>query len=251
MLIDYCLNNIGTVARSGAAAFISIFPEKWRSVWELERSNSKQQCEGLQSLLIKPIQRILKYPLFLQQMRDSCTKGCVERQQAEQALQRMQALAEYINEMQRLIEQYGKDIEEIATKASAESQLQFSQLLMYAHVEWLNCLDKSKLSCMAFVFTSTVLILCPSPKNKIKYHKILPVYEVEIKEFTTDNVTESKYYFALIHKIPQRKTPELDVKTQFIRAIQKAYTLSKKDQHRPLSGSSQSDGGYGSDRHHS
>ena len=99
-------------------------------MWELEKMNSStEQSEGVQSLLIKPIQRVLKYPLFLQQMRDNCSKGCVERQQGEQALQRMQALAEYINEMQRLIEQYGKEIEEIAAKNSAVSAHSLTQHL--------------------------------------------------------------------------------------------------------------------------
>ncbi|VDK53042.1 unnamed protein product [Gongylonema pulchrum] len=101
----------------------------------LEKLNiSGEQSESAQSLLIKPIQRVLKYPLFLQQIRDNCAKvllhflrfiqklyasGSVERQQSEQALTRMQALAEYVNEMQRLTEQYGPAIEEISSKNSA------------------------------------------------------------------------------------------------------------------------------------
>lgn len=82
---------------------------------------SGEQSESAQSLLIKPIQRVLKYPLFLQQMRDNCARGSVERQQGEQALSRMHALAEYVNEMQRLTEQYGLAIEEISSKNSAVS----------------------------------------------------------------------------------------------------------------------------------
>lgn len=45
--------------------------------------------------------------------------GSVERQQGEQALMKMQALAEYVNEMQRLTEQYGQTIEEISSKNGA------------------------------------------------------------------------------------------------------------------------------------
>ncbi|VDD92842.1 unnamed protein product [Enterobius vermicularis] len=231
-----------------------------RKVWELEKINSaKQQGEGVQSLLIKPIQRVLKYPLFLQQMKDNCTKGCVERQQGEQALQRMHALADYINEMQRLIEQYGKDIEEIAAKNASASQMKFSQLLMFAHVDWLNSCEKGVTSCLAFVFTSVVLILCPThSKNKGKFHKILPVPEVTITE-GADEISESKYFFTINHLNTQQQTSEtlqlcccqVDVKNQFIKAVQKASTITKKDHRRPLSGSSQSDGGYGSDRHHS
>lgn len=43
----------------------------------------------------------------------------MERQQGEQALTRMQALAEYVNEMQRLTEQYGPTIEDISSKNGA------------------------------------------------------------------------------------------------------------------------------------
>lgn len=86
----------------------------------LNKNNlSGEQSDSAQSLLIKPIQRVLKYPLFIQQIKDNCLNGSVEKQQAEQALRRMHALADYVNEMQRITEQYGPIIDEISMKHSA------------------------------------------------------------------------------------------------------------------------------------
>uniref|UniRef100_A0A0M3I0W5 DH domain-containing protein n=1 Tax=Ascaris lumbricoides TaxID=6252 RepID=A0A0M3I0W5_ASCLU len=225
---------------------------------KLEKMNvSGEQSESAQSLLIKPIQRVLKYPLFLQQMRDNCARGSVERQQGEQALSRMHALAEYVNEMQRLTEQYGLAIEEISSKNSAVSRMNFSQLLMFAHVNWLNCYENRSrpVSCVAFVFTSLILILCPSlSKSKARVYRILPIAEIEVNE-SDGNSTQSQFLFVLIH-IGSPREPvyhlcccQAEVKNQFIKSIRKAAASLAKEQRRPLSGSSQSDGGYGSERH--
>uniref|UniRef100_A0A183TWK1 DH domain-containing protein n=1 Tax=Toxocara canis TaxID=6265 RepID=A0A183TWK1_TOXCA len=198
---------------------------------KLEKMNvSGEQSESAQSLLIKPIQRVLKYPLFVQQMRDNCARGSVERQQCEQALSRMHALAEYVNEMQRLTEQYGPAIEEISSKNSAVSRMNFSQLLMFAHVNWLNCYENRSrpVSCVAFVFTSLILILCPSlSKSKVRVYRILPIAEIEVNE-SDGNSTQSQFLFVLIH-IGSPREPvyhlcccQAEVKNQFIKSIRKA-----------------------------
>ncbi|VDN03623.1 unnamed protein product [Thelazia callipaeda] len=225
---------------------------------KLEKLNvSGEQSESAQSLLIKPIQRVLKYPLFLQQIRDNCFKGSVERQQSEQALMKMQALAEYVNEMQRLTEQYGPTIEEISLKNKAVPRMNFSQLLMFAHVNWLNCPDNRSRSapCVAFVFTSLILIYCPTlSKNKAKVYRILPIAEVEINESHLDSA-QSQFVFILIH-IGSSREPvyhlcccQAEIKNHFIKSIRKAAATIAKEQRRPISGSSQSDGGYSSEKH--
>ncbi|KAM3721863.1 Protein still life, isoform SIF type [Dirofilaria immitis] len=226
----------------------------------LEKLNiSGEQSESVQSLLIKPIQRVLKYPLFLQQIKDNCLKGSVERQQSEQALTRMQALAEYMNEMQRLTEQYGRTIEEISFKNGAVSRMNFSQLLMFAHINWLNCPENRSrpIACVAFVFTSLILIFCPTlSKNKTKLYRILPIVEIEVKESNNEPFkSQSHYTFILVH-IGSSREPvyhlcccQAEIKNHFIKSIRKAAATIAKEQRRPISGSSQSDGGYSSERH--
>ncbi|KAK6105761.1 RhoGEF domain family protein [Brugia pahangi] len=227
-------------------------------VTRLDKLNiSGEQSESAQSLLIKPIQRVLKYPLFLQQIRDNCFKGSVERQQGEQALTRMQALAEYVNEMQRLTEQYGRNIEEISSKNGAASRMNFSQLLMFAHINWLNCPENRSrpVACVAFVFTSLIVIFCPTlSKNKTKVYRILPIVEVEVNESNIQS-SQSQYVFIITHIGSSRESVyhlcccQAEIKNHFIKSVRKASATLAKEQRRPISGSSQSDGGYSSERH--
>ncbi|VDM91683.1 unnamed protein product, partial [Onchocerca ochengi] len=227
-----------------SAAYLRFQQNKKENLWlfhleqndiaiRLEKLNiSGEQSESAQSLLIKPIQRVLKYPLFLQQIKDNCLKGSVERQQGEQALTRMQALAEYVNEMQRLTEQYGRTIEEVSSKNGAASRMNFSQLLMFAHINWLNCPENRSrpIACVAFVFTSLILIFCPTLcKNKTKVYRILPIAEVEVNE-SNNQSSQSQYAFTIIHIGSLRESVyhlcccQAEIKNHFIKSIRKAAT---------------------------
>ena len=80
----------------------------------LSCNTKRQQSTSLESYLIKPIQRILKYPLLLQQLKNlaagsSSEEGCGNEahQALVEALFGMERVAEHINEMQRIHEEYG------------------------------------------------------------------------------------------------------------------------------------------------
>merc|ERR1712242_230074 len=63
--------------------------------------NPKQQhSTALESYLIKPIQRILKYPLLLTQLKNLTDVHSDEHQHLIEALIGMEKVAEHINEMQ-------------------------------------------------------------------------------------------------------------------------------------------------------
>ena len=70
-------------------------------------NTKKQQSTSLESYLIKPIQRILKYPLLLQQLKNAAVANSEEQQHLFDALIGMERVAEHINEMQRIHEEYG------------------------------------------------------------------------------------------------------------------------------------------------
>ena len=70
-------------------------------------NTKRQQSTSLESYLIKPIQRILKYPLLLQQLKNVATTNSEEQQHLVDALIGMERVAEHINEMQRIHEEYG------------------------------------------------------------------------------------------------------------------------------------------------
>jgi len=73
----------------------------------------QQHSTALESYLIKPIQRILKYPLLLQQLRSAAPSGSGEHVHLGEALSGMERVAEHINEMQRIHEEYGAIFEHL------------------------------------------------------------------------------------------------------------------------------------------
>ncbi|GFW20586.1 hypothetical protein TNCV_1048091 [Trichonephila clavipes] len=74
----------------------------------LQSRNPKgQHSFSLESYLIKPIQRILKYPLLLQQLKHLTDPNSQEHLHLSEALKGMERVAEHINEMQRIHEEYG------------------------------------------------------------------------------------------------------------------------------------------------
>lgn len=73
----------------------------------MARNPKQQHSSTLESFLIKPIQRILKYPLLLQQLRNLTDPNAAEHLHLVEALKGMEKVAEHINEMQRIHEEYG------------------------------------------------------------------------------------------------------------------------------------------------
>ncbi|KMQ94537.1 protein still isoforms c sif type 2, partial [Lasius niger] len=163
----------------------------------LQARNPRQQHSStLESYLIKPIQRILKYPLLLQQLRNLTDERSEEHQHLIEALKGMEKVAEHINEMQRIHEEYGaifdhlfrqhqKSCKQNGVRISRIDALIFWQpidlspgdLLYYGGVEWLNISDflgKIKkgleLHAMCFVFKSAVVFLC---KERLRQKKKL------------------------------------------------------------------------------
>jgi hypothetical protein len=73
----------------------------------LSKNPRQEHSSTLESYLIKPIQRILKYPLLLQQLKNLTDPYAEEHQHLIEALKGMEKVAEHINEMQRIHEEYG------------------------------------------------------------------------------------------------------------------------------------------------
>lgn len=73
----------------------------------LSKNPRQEHSSTLESYLIKPIQRILKYPLLLQQLKNLTDPYVEEHHHLIEALKGMEKVAEHINEMQRIHEEYG------------------------------------------------------------------------------------------------------------------------------------------------
>jgi T-lymphoma invasion and metastasis-inducing protein 1 len=80
----------------------------------LRARNPKQQHSAtLESFLIKPIQRILKYPLLLRQLKALTDPESDQHLHLTEALKGMETVAEHINEMQKIYEEYGGIFDDI------------------------------------------------------------------------------------------------------------------------------------------
>ncbi|XP_035224878.1 protein still life, isoform SIF type 1-like isoform X3 [Stegodyphus dumicola] len=207
------------------------------------RNPRGQHSFSLESYLIKPIQRILKYPLLLQQLKHLTDPTSEEHQHLAEALKGMERVAEHINEMQRIHEEYGAIFDHLHRQHLKSSKqhvdLSPGELLFYAGVEWLNIsefLGKIKkgleLYAMCFVFKTAVVFLCKekirqkkklmgsSSKNStseveiIRYQVLIPVTEVQVRSSTLKD-GDSLFLWELIH-----------LKSQLQRRSEKVYQLS-------------------------
>ncbi|CAG0918612.1 unnamed protein product [Notodromas monacha] len=197
------------------------------------RNTKQQHSSSLESYLIKPIQRILKYPLILHQLRSLVDPDSEEHQHLGDALGEMEGVAEHINEMQRIHEEYGAIFDHLCrqyskhpNKSTQPVDLSPGELLYYGGVEWLNIADflgKVKkgleLHAMCFVFKSAVVFLCKerlkqrkkimggasgkpggsgSEVEIIRYQVLVPVNEVQVRSSSLKDQS-SQFLWELIH----------------------------------------------------
>ncbi|KAH7645407.1 hypothetical protein HUG17_0945 [Dermatophagoides farinae] len=189
---------------------------------------------SLESYLIRPIQRILKYPLLLSQMKTLCLKDSQPYFKINEALRAIENVAEHINEMQRINEEYGTIFENLltSTKSAGSSKkticpfdLTPTSLLHYGGVEWINSLEflgksfrKStsnsgglNLHSMCFVFRQCVVFLCKETvrhgKSKkqsatdmeiIRHQVLIPVSEVQVRACPQTTEQELDFKWELI-----------------------------------------------------
>uniref|UniRef100_A0A8R1DRM7 DH domain-containing protein n=1 Tax=Caenorhabditis japonica TaxID=281687 RepID=A0A8R1DRM7_CAEJA len=225
---------------------------------EAVNSTREQHCSW-ESRMIKPVQRIVQYPLLLKTIADALPKEARERAQVDAALQKMQTNAEYVNEMQRLNEDYAHCIESVrraheAMLTEKGLRLDTRELLVFAHIKWR---DAPAEHYVVFVFHSLILLLPSYARKeiKMKWTRVLPINEVDINEMPNDALNLKLYHAAfegangqLSHSNPNTvyhiECCQSQLKQHLIKNIKKARAAFSRESHRPLSGSSQSDGGY-------
>ena len=88
----------------------------------LERIRNDIACFNLESILIKPVQRILKYPLMLNELYKCTEDGQSVKQQLKQAVDIMSDIAAFINETKRkkdIVEKYrAEEVRSLTSKIS-------------------------------------------------------------------------------------------------------------------------------------
>ncbi|XP_055889576.1 protein still life, isoform SIF type 1-like isoform X3 [Biomphalaria glabrata] len=197
----------------------------------LRARNPKQQHSAtLESYLIKPIQRILKYPLLLQQLCNMTNVDTDEHHHLSEALKGMEAVAEHINEMQKIYDEYGSVFDELSKSYKENNphkppiELNVGDLQMYGTVEWVNIADhmgKVKKSAefenVVFVFKAGVTFLCRerlkrkrakslSTRSSLievsetteRFRTLIPTQEVQIRTGKVGDM-DRHYWWDLVH----------------------------------------------------
>ncbi|XP_018546663.1 rho guanine nucleotide exchange factor TIAM1 isoform X1 [Lates calcarifer] len=144
-----------------------------------ERNPRQQHSSTLESYLIKPIQRVLKYPLLLRELYSLTDPDSEEHYHLDVAMKAMNKVASHINEMQKLHEEYGAVFDQLINEQTADKKevadLSMGDLLLHSTVVWINppaSLVKSKKDpdLAAFVFKTAVVFVykdCSKHRKKI------------------------------------------------------------------------------------
>ncbi|XP_069396027.1 rho guanine nucleotide exchange factor TIAM1 isoform X2 [Paralichthys olivaceus] len=143
-----------------------------------ERNPRQQHSSTLESYLIKPIQRVLKYPLLLRELYSLTDPDSEEHYHLDVAMKAMNKVASHINEMQKLHEEYGAVFDQLINEQTAAKKevadLSMGDLLLHSSVVWINppaALVKGKKDpdLAAFVFkTAVVFVYKDSSKHRKK-----------------------------------------------------------------------------------
>ncbi|KAG7999728.1 T-lymphoma invasion and metastasis-inducing protein 1, partial [Nibea albiflora] len=107
-----------------------------------ERNPRQQHSSTLESYLIKPIQRVLKYPLLLKELYSLTDPDSEEHYHLDVAMKAMNKVASHINEMQKLHEEYGAVFDQLINEQTADrkevADLSMGDLLLHSSVVWIN-----------------------------------------------------------------------------------------------------------------
>ncbi|XP_061608217.1 rho guanine nucleotide exchange factor TIAM1-like isoform X2 [Phyllopteryx taeniolatus] len=139
-----------------------------------ERNPKQQHSSTLESYLIKPIQRVLKYPLLLRELFSLTDPDSDEHYHLDMAMKAMNKVASHINEMQKLHEEFGAVFDQLISEQKEVGDLSMGDLLMHSSVVWVNppaSLGKGKKDpeLAAFVFkTAVVFVYKDSAKHRKK-----------------------------------------------------------------------------------
>uniref|UniRef100_A0A8C5G629 TIAM Rac1 associated GEF 1b n=1 Tax=Gouania willdenowi TaxID=441366 RepID=A0A8C5G629_GOUWI len=142
-----------------------------------ERNPKQQHSSTLESYLIKPIQRVLKYPLLLKELYSLTDPDSEEHYHLNVAMKAMNKVASHINEMQKIHEEFGAVFDQLITEQSSEKKevadLSMGDLLLHNNVTWINppaSLGKWKKEpqMSTFVFKTAVVFVCKEGSKQKK-----------------------------------------------------------------------------------
>ncbi|XP_039642109.1 T-lymphoma invasion and metastasis-inducing protein 2-like isoform X2 [Perca fluviatilis] len=191
------------------------------------RNPTKQHSSTLESYLIKPVQRVLKYPLLLRELVSLTDADSEEHYHLTEALKAMEKVASHINEMQKIYEDYGSVFDQLVSEQSGHdkevTEISMGEFLMHSSVVWLN--PHTSLGRMrkdpemtVFVFKKAVILvyrennklkkkmtnsrsaLSHGDSDPFKFRWLIPLSALQVRLGNTAGTgTESSCIWELIH----------------------------------------------------
>ncbi|KAJ8008875.1 hypothetical protein DPEC_G00082980 [Dallia pectoralis] len=185
------------------------------------RNPTNQHSSTLESYLIKPVQRVLKYPLLLRELVSLTDTESEEHSHLTEALGAMEKVASHINEMQKIYEDYGAVFDQLVAEQSCPekevTEISMGEFLIHSSLKWLN--PPSTLGRMRkgpeltlFVFKRAVILVCrdsgkikkrmttsrSGDLNPFKFRWLIPVSAVQVRLGNTAG-TENPCIWELVY----------------------------------------------------
>ncbi|KAM4625439.1 rho guanine nucleotide exchange factor TIAM2 [Polymixia lowei] len=139
------------------------------------RNPTKQHSSTLESYLIKPVQRVLKYPLLLRELVSLTDADSEEHYHLTEALKAMEKVASHINEMQKIYEDYGSVFDQLVAEQTGHdkevTEISMGEFLMHSSVVWLNphpSLGRMRKDPEMTVFVFKKAVIVVYRENKLK-----------------------------------------------------------------------------------
>ncbi|KAM9708796.1 rho guanine nucleotide exchange factor TIAM2 isoform 1-T5 [Menidia menidia] len=191
------------------------------------KNPTKQHSSTLESYLIKPVQRVLKYPLLLRELVSLTDADSEEHYHLSEALKAMEKVASHINEMQKLYEDYGSVFDQLVAEQTGHvkevTEISMGEFLMHSSAIWLNphpSLGRMRKDpeLTVFVFKKAVILvyrennklkkkmtnprsaLCHGDSDPFKFRWLIPLSALQVRLGNTAGTgTESSCIWELIH----------------------------------------------------
>ncbi|XP_029705439.1 T-lymphoma invasion and metastasis-inducing protein 2-like [Takifugu rubripes] len=219
----------------------------------LEAKNpTNQHSSSLESYLIKPVQRLLKYPLLLRELVSLTHPDSPEHAHLTEALGAMEKVASHINEMQKIYEDFGPVFDQLAAEQTGPhkqvTEISMAEFLVHSSVVWLNPLPhlgrlRKEPKLTLFVFKrAVVLIYRDSSRTKrrltgsrsadvdaFRFHWLIPISALQVRQDNTISGWQSSCVWELVDCRPDGAGPPetvfqlcssgLETKASIVRAL--------------------------------
>uniref|UniRef100_A0A8C1UFP8 TIAM Rac1 associated GEF 2b n=1 Tax=Cyprinus carpio TaxID=7962 RepID=A0A8C1UFP8_CYPCA len=167
------------------------------------RNPTKQHSSTLESYLIKPVQRVLKYPLLLRELVFLTDPESDEHIHLTEALKAMEMVASHINEMQKIYEDYGTVFDQLVAEQNGPekevTEISMGEFIIHSSAFWQNPLPslgrmRKDPELTLFLFKSALILVYRESKLKkrmtssrpgdldpFKFRWLIPVSSLQVR----------------------------------------------------------------------